>query len=438
MAPTDIISGDDPTLAEAKRADTLLRDGEYDTAIDLYRKILPQRPDDRRAHLNAAALLTRSGWPEDGRALITEFFYRNPLGALSPNCPDTGLVLVIRGQQSVVPLIGKTGDGGSKARLRGGHFTLRFLLDKRDVARRVYTIVPVENADMSDLPPHCLLLNTIADPDLESASLEVLSRHLSKSDEVPVINHPDKVWMTARDRNYQRLRGMEGVTFPKTIRVTFKDADAAELRQTIADHGFDMPVILRMVGGQTGRHTHLLDGSEAITDVTRKPLNGDYFLIAFRQLLWRDEYFRKLRVFHIDGEFYPVVCHLDKTWNVHGGNRREIMRGNETLMDEEKRFLADWKAYVGPANTERLYALAGKTGLDFFGIDFTLDDEGDGGIFIFELNAAMRHSFSHAENFPYKRPYDEAISAAFRQMIVSRSGIDAAKHATETPNERGS
>ena len=128
--------------------------------------------------------------------------------------------------------------------------------------------------------------------------------------------------------------------------------------------------------------------------------------------------FRKLRLFHIDGEFFPVVCHLDKVWNVHGGNRKTIMRGDETLMAEEKSFLNDWKSYVGAANVDRIETVAERTGLEFFGMDFTID--ADGSLFIYELNPAMRHSFDHARNFPYKLPYDQAIAEAFTRMVSQR------------------
>ena len=32
----------------------------------------------------------------------------------------------------------------------------------------------------------------------------------------------------------------------------------------------------------------------------------------------------------------------------------------------------------------------------------------------------MRHSFDHAENFPYKMPYDQATSDAFARMVRAR------------------
>ncbi len=118
------------------------------------------------------------------------------------------------------------------------------------------------------------------------------------------------------------------------------------------------------------------------------------------------------------GEFYPVVCHIDIVWNVHGGNRKEVMRDNDELKAEEQRFLKDWKCYVGASNANRLEKIAEIASMEFFGVDFTIDENEE--LFIYELNASMRHSFDHAKAFPYKLPYDLEVSQAFSDMIARR------------------
>ena len=106
------------------------------------------------------------------------------------------------------------------------------------------------------------------------------------------------------------------------------------------------------------------------------------------------------------------------TWNVHGGNRRIIMRNKEWMMAEEKSFLSDCRGYLGPDRFNILSGLNEIVGLDFFGVDFTVT--GDGTILIFELNPVMRHSFEHADHFPYLTPYMVYISAAFGRMIAGK------------------
>ena len=191
--------------------------------------------------------------------------------------------------------------------------------------------------------------------------------------------------------------------------------------------GFERPFIIRETGTQTARSTALIEAPAALDAYLARRPGREFYLIDYHRILWRGEYFRKLRLFRIEDRFFPVVCHLDKVWNVHGGNRKEIMRGDEALMAEERRFLADWRDFVGAANADRLERLAELVGLEFFGVDFTIDDAG--AIFVYELNAAMRHSFDHAKVFPYKLPYDQATTEAFTAMVDRRAAAAAAAQA---------
>jgi hypothetical protein len=44
----------------------------------------------------------------------------------------------------------------------------------------------------------------------------------------------------------------------------------------------------------------------------------------------------------------------------------------------------------------------------------------------------MRHSYDHARNFPYKLPHDQAITAAFQQMIVKYQDLALAERQATT------
>lgn len=79
---------------------------------------------------------------------------------------------------------------------------------------------------------------------------------------------------------------------------------------------------------------------------------------------------------------------------------------------------ADWRDHVGSANADTLQQVGENTDLDFFGVDFTLDD--DGRLFPCEPNPAMRHSHDHARNFPCKQPYDAAPTRGFTAMVNAR------------------
>ncbi|MEL6854810.1 MAG: hypothetical protein AAFO83_06835, partial [Cyanobacteria bacterium J06607_13] len=81
-------------------------------------------------------------------------------------------------------------------------------------------------------------------------------------------------------------------------------------------------------------------------------------------------------------------------------------------------FLNTTADYLGEENIARLYRIRDLVQLDFFGIDFTVLS--DNRLFIFELNAAMRHNFDHAKNFPYTEPHLRRVSDAFAAMVKAR------------------
>ncbi|MDG2340527.1 MAG: tetratricopeptide repeat protein [Paracoccaceae bacterium] len=403
----------------AQRGLVLLRQGHFDQAADVLQQAAQLLPDDRSTHLAFASVLTRLGLQNAARDVFRDFVQRNPLGKLSAKIGvGDPLLLVVRGFDKTKPTIGKRTNGDYKPKLRGGHFTIQYLLEKDAIARRTFTIAGDAGINEDLLPDFSVMLNTIAEPDIEDASLKSLEQYLAKHPTTTIINKPQRVRDTARDKNYERLQGVGDFTFPKTVRFELTNGGPKDIANHLAENNMPMPVIIRRVGTQTGKTTQLIENDGDLFQYAAKPLSGEFYAIAYREILWRGEYFRKLRLFCIDGEFYPVVCHLDKIWNVHGGNRKEIMRDDEVLMAEEQAFLANWKDFVGQENADILYKIADATDLEFFGIDFTVDD--DGKIFIYELNASMRHSFDHALNFPYKLPYDQAISAAFNKMVLSR------------------
>ena len=409
--------------ARSKLADALLRQDKLQEASLEFAKIAVADQSDPASHKGLAAIATHFGHPRRGRRIMQDFYERCPLeldpyGSKRPENDRPPAIIQIRGFDKTQLILGTRGDGSTSTRLRGGHFTTKFLLLDPPFQIHRFTIARGNILRPDVLPPHAMLLNTIADADIEGTSLVSLAEYIAANPSTVVINRPECVVETARDRNALRLQGLDNLTFPRTERVRFENATPDRAAIMIDELDFKYPYLIRRVGTQTGRTFARIKNRKDLDKYVGERLNATYFVIAYRKILWKDKLYRKLRLFHIDGAFYPVVCHLDKVWNVHGGNRKTIMRNDEALMDEEKRFLTDWKSYVGGPNVDTLEKVAERTGLEFFGMDFTLDEEGK--IFVYELNPAMRHSFDHARNFPYKLPHDHDISNAFLGMILSR------------------
>jgi hypothetical protein len=89
------------------------------------------------------------------------------------------------------------------------------------------------------LPPHSLLLKTIADADIEDFSLNSLKAHIEANEKAVVINRPDRVTDTARDRNAVRLNSIGGLTFLRTEWVRFKNANIDKVAKIASELEFD-------------------------------------------------------------------------------------------------------------------------------------------------------------------------------------------------------
>lgn len=418
------IQADDKDLrARAALADALMCQDRLREASLEFAKVAVADQSHPPAHKGLAAIANYFSHPRRGRRIMQDFYERvpvelDPYGADLPEDQQPPAIVQIRGFDKTQIMLGSRSDGTINTKLRGGHFTTKFLLLDPPFQVHRFTISRGNILRPDALPPHSLILNTIADADVEGSSLKSLGAYLEQHPEAIILNRPERVAETARDRNATRLADIDGLTFPRTERVRFENASPDRVARIVDELEFSYPFLIRRVGTQTGRSFARIANRADLDKYVKERLNATYFLIKYRKILWEGRLFRKLRLFHIDGEFFPVVCHLDKVWNVHGGNRKTIMRGDEALMAEEKSFLADWQSYVGAANVDRIETVAERTGLEFFGMDFTID--ADGSLFIYELNPAMRHSFDHARNFPYKLPYDKAISNAFQAMILKR------------------
>ncbi len=262
---------------------------------------------------------------------------------------------------------------------------------------------------------HDLLLNTIADADTEYRSLKSLEAYAGNHRKTSIINHPTNVLKTTRDRNYQRLNALPGIRFPRTERFPVGDKSVSAIVTDIETAGFSMPLIIRETGTHTAVTTKLVEEKAELEKYLTSVSGDSVYVIEFIENASVDGHYTKMRFFAIDGALYPVVRHVDEVWNVHGGNRKTFMNSHPWMVEKEKQFLTDPASVIGAKATATLQKLPGFIGLDFFGIDFTLLE--DGTVLIFELNPAMRHSFNHAKKSPYMRPHLEAISNAFQAMV---------------------
>ncbi|NQV56339.1 MAG: tetratricopeptide repeat protein [Rhodospirillales bacterium] len=399
--------------------DVLIGAGDLARAEKVFRQLVREVPGDANAHLSLSAVQWEMGKHVFSRKSLSAGIAQNPVTVQYCLGKSEARILRLRGVQNAHYAVRQ--DSDHWLRLRGGNFSSHALWDP-DRFTTINFLVRDENLSNHDaIPPHDIVINCIADADLEAQSLQTASRYLARHPHMPVINDPARVLETARDNNYQRLKDFSGVRFAKTLRIDWRPDAPLDVLEFMAGEDMDLPVILRRAGTHSAISTEKADSRQAVEDYFKAASAGEFYIIEFVDHPFRKDYFRKMRVFFIDGEIYPVVHHVDRVWNVHGFNRKEVMSKNHWMTELEKSFVDDPADFIGNPSYETLRRLPGLVRLDFFGVDFDVMD--DGRLLIFEMNPAMRHSFEHAQEFPYLKVPAQRITDAFQDMILARARL---------------
>ncbi len=400
----------------------LIHIGKLDIAAKIFQRCLEIAPDDYESNLEMSSIAYENENYDRAQAILKQVAQQHPYVFDTQPQAQKPNILRIRSFKDSKYCLVQNHDGTCKSILQGGHFSTQHLLEHENYNLIVLNIFEDDIDESINIPQVDLLLNTIACPDLKRNSLISAARFAERYPSIPLINDPRLVLETTRQGNALRLNTISGVSFPKTEQITWDGASAAAVLEEIFALGFVFPFIIRKVGSQTGSSVALIDRQQAIEDYLQKyPKNQKYYIIQFQDCRNNQQIFNKIRVFFIDGEFYPVANLFNDTWNIHSGDRYSLMQHTPWTQDAEKSFLDDPVSYLGQDNFERLGQIRDLIGLDFFGIDFTI--AADGTLFVFEANAAMRHNFDHAGNFPYTEPNLRRISAAFEEMIQNRLKI---------------
>ncbi len=397
----------------------LLKSGDFTRAEVLFAASLERDPDAFDALVGLSSLLYHRGEYGPARAALERGVGGHPLLGGAASDPDTPGILRVLGYENSAFHIIRYPDGSYASAVHGGHFSPDHLIDLGAWRCSILNILGGNTLGLTLPADTGIVLNTISDPDRERGALLDLALLLDRNPNLPVINDPRQVLQTTRDRNAARLGAIPGLQIAKTERLRWRDGDPAEAVREVFGLGFVLPIILRKTGSQTGDDT-VLARSEA--DMERYFEAGDgaeHYAIQFHDMQRADGLFHKARVFFIDGQMYPVANLHHDGWSVHSGDRYSVMANREWTQQAERAFIADPETALGAPACMVLKRIAEIVDLDYFGIDFTLCE--DGSVFVFEANASMRHNFDHAAAFPYTRPNLDRISEAFRVMVSDRT-----------------
>jgi tetratricopeptide (TPR) repeat protein len=254
-----------------------------------------------------------------------------------------------------------------------------------------------------------LVINLVSDAD-QALALLPLAAELVDRFGLPAVNHPRKVHQTTRDAVAALLGGIPGCRVPQALRLKAgADRSEAALKAMLP---FSSTALVRPVGTHGGDDFEKVEDLAALSALLSRQPDHDHYLIEYIDYVSADGYFRKYRFIFIGDQILPYHLCIGHDWKLHHINTD--MAHHPWMQREEEAFLGDASAVFGSPQRQALQAIRERVGLEYCGIDCGLDAFGN--VVVFEVNASM---LVHARNegFLYKTPAVERIKLAFDAML---------------------
>lgn len=288
--------------------------------------------------------------------------------------------------------------------LKTGNVPLRHLLPRTRNTLIKWGVEFAEAEEGARLPPYEIAFNGIGDAD-QDAALDALITLLPGCSR-PILNRPDRVLATRRDRLPALLGNLPGVLVPSVLRLSAVDPiDAARYA------GMNFPLLVRPAGAHGGDGVALIESHAGLADF---PSDTDHYITAFQDYRSPDGLWRKYRAIFVGGTPYPYHLAIGDHWLVHywtAGMERSASR-----RDEERQFLQNPAAALGACTWDTVATIGRAINLDWCGIDFARHE--DGRVIVFEANATMNvHPEDQDGVLAYKNPAVNAILDAFETML---------------------
>lgn len=314
----------------------------------------------------------------------------------------------------------------------GGNVRILKFLDERIF--QTYVVTPEFCDAGTRLPEHRLVVNGIGDAESSSEALAA-ARGLLTQTTAPVINSPAAVLRTSRSNNALRLAALPGVVAAKTILLTREQLSGSQSANVLADHGFQFPLLLRTPGSHTGLNFLQVEHPMSLPATLAKLPGQELIVMQFLDARGSDGKTRKYRVMMIDGQLYPLHCAISSHWKIHYFTAE--MANNPEHRGEDQTFLENMPGVLGPRAMTALTHIQEMLGLDYAGIDFGLNANGD--LLLFEANATMVvNPPDSGEQWKYRWPAFQQIQGAVHRMFIERANssprvLDGATHPSLTP-----
>lgn len=281
-----------------------------------------------------------------------------------------------------------------------------FLVDPRTTTLHKLYLTSPEQCGRIAIPQADAVFVAIGESD-ETVEALALAGTLVRRIGLPCINDPQKVLATGRVQIAKALASIPNVHAPRTARVQ---------REALADTHIDtaVPLVVRPVGSQAGRGlARIGDGAQLQTYLEASDAQA-FYVMPFVDFRSSDGYYRKYRIVVVDGVPYAYHLAISPNWMIHYYNAP--MRETAWMREEEAHFLSHFEDVFGPELQQAFRTIARAIGLDYFGIDCSIDPQGR--LLVFEADPAMIvHAGDEPELFAYKVPHAQRIFDAFQNLI---------------------
>ncbi len=128
--------------------------------------------------------------------------------------------------------------------------------------------------------------------------------------------------------------------------------------------------------------------------------------------------YRKYRVMMLGGWLYPLHLAISSSWKIHYVTAD--MADNAGHRAEEAKFLENMPGVLGSRAMAALAEIQNLLGLDYAGIDFGLNAQGD--VLLFEANATMTVLAPDRDRrWDYRRHAVERVEEAVRKMLIDKA-----------------
>jgi tetratricopeptide (TPR) repeat protein len=297
----------------------------------------------------------------------------------------------------------------------GGNVRLQRFLDPRRFQTCV--VIPEFYDASTPLPEHQLVVNAIGDAEVSYAALAAAQSVLALSS-APVVNPPAAVLATTRSNNARRLSKLSGVVTPITATLARERLIGSDAPATLASLGFEFPLLLRAPGFHGGLHFLRVAGPEALPQAVSELPGQEVTVMQYLDARGSDGKTRKYRVMFINGQMYPLHVAVSSNWKIHFFTA-EMAESAENRA-EDAAFLENMAEVVGPRAMRALQQIQSVLGLDYGGIDFGLNQNGE--LLLFEANATMVVNPPEPdERWKYRAAAWRRIRTAATRMLNDRA-----------------